>query len=339
MLRLNLGRNEEPEDEFERLQREINDLKDYSPSESDEEDDDMQIFKKKEKGKKKKKKKSDRYLEDKLELLLGDAPDNAEDVLIGDDILSSKKPKKGKLDIFDKKEARKKRKKNIEAKFAPVLTNQRKVLKDVEDTAAAAKELFDKMRGSTRYVGKNLVDLIQAINSSNSTRASILRDISNTNKAIIDLQLKETKSKKEESSDTGAEEFGAEFFSKIFSGGNRKEMKKYAADYYNSQEYDDDFTDEDEESFIRDRLESEPNKFRTSKGNKYIEYEHLRPEDCILYHRNGEWETGAIDMHGALMPDDYPLIPKENLGKVKFNLVDHRATDETGRTFKVVEVD
>jgi hypothetical protein len=40
-----------------------------------------------------------------------------------------------------------------------------------------------------------------------------------------------------------------------------------------------------------------------------------------------------------MMPDDYPVIPKENLGKVRFMLDDLKAIDETARTWRVIEVD
>jgi hypothetical protein len=270
-------------------------------------------------------------------ILGGEDLDSDEDVLLGDDIISKKKPKKGKVDLFDLKAAKKKRKKNIEAKFAPQLTQLRKVLKDVELTTEDAVEIFKKMKGSSRYVGKNLVDLISAINSSNSTRTSIIREISNINKTIIDLQLKEGKNKKDDDKTKGMEEFGSDFFSRMFNTSNRKSLKQQAKDYYNSQDYDDDWNDDEEDDYINDRLNNEGS--RSSDGVAYIKYEHRQPQDCILYHSDGSWETAAIDKTGALMEDDYPVIPKDNLGEVRFNIEDHKATDSTGRIFKVIEVD
>lgn len=330
--------NQEPENEFEAMKREISELSNLHGNYDDEDDPDTELFKNGKKKKKKKHKKG-RFVDDRLDMLLGDEDlDNDDDILLGDDIISKKKPKKGKVDIFDIKAAKKKRKKNIEAKFAPQLTLLRKLLKDAEMTTADANEIFQKMKASSRYVGKNLVDLLSAINSSNSTRASIIRDISNINKTIIDLQLKESKGKKDEDSkDKNMEEFGADFFSRMFGGGNKKSLKEQARDYYNSQDYDDDYDYEAEDSYISERLSSESG--RSSDGDAYIKYEHLQPQDCILYHSDGSWETAAIDKTGALMDDDYPVIPKENLGEVRFNLEDHKATDISGRIFKIIEVD
>lgn len=330
--------NQEPEDDFEAMRREISELADYRNSDDNEDDPDTVLFKHG-KQKKKKKHKKGKFVDDKIDMLLGSEDiDNDDDILLGDDIISKKKPKKGKIDLFDLKAAKKKRKKNIEAKFAPQLTQLRKVLKDVELTTEDAVEIFKKMKGSGRYVGKNLVDLIAAINSSNSTRTSIIKEISNINKTIIDLQLKESKGKKDDDDkNKGMEEFGADFFSRMFSGSNRKSLKEQAKDYYNSQDYDEDYDDEEEDRYISNRLENESS--RSSDGDAYIKYEHLQPQDCILYHGDGSWETAAIDKTGALMDDDYPVIPKENLGEVRFNLEDHKATDETGRIFKIIEVD
>ena len=329
--------NQEPEDDFEAMKREISELADYRNPSDEDEDPDTALFKHG-KQKKKKKHKKGKFVDDKIDMILGSEDlDNDDDILLGDDIISKKKPKKGKIDLFDLKAAKKKKKKNIEAKFAPQLTQLRKVLKDVELTTEDAVEIFKKMKGSGRYVGKNLVDLIAAINSSNSTRTSIIKEISNINKTIIDLQLKESKNKKEDDDNSkGMEEFGADFFSRMFGGSNRKSLKEQAREYYNSQDYDEDY-DDDDDNYINDRLDSESS--RSSDGDAYIKYEHRQPQDCILYHNDGSWETAAIDKTGALMEDDYPVIPKENLGDVRFNLEDHKATDETGRIFKVIEVD
>jgi hypothetical protein len=310
------------------------------------EDADTELFKsakkkKKDKKKKKKKNKQTRYLDDKLDLLLGDSDEfGNDDFLTGDDIISLKKPKKGKKDMMDMKAAKKNRKKNIEAKFSPMLTNLRKILKDVEYTESSAREIFDNLRNSkARYVGKTMTDLISGINQSNSTRASIVKEMANINKAIIELQLKDGKNKQEKDKDVSGEEHGVQFFTKLFSGGNRAKLKEMAKDYYNSQDDYDEYDDDDAfDSYIDDRLANEENAYRSSKGNKYIEYENEKPEDCIFYYSDGSWDTGAVNKHGERMPDDYPLIPKENLGNVRFNLDEHKATDETGRLFRVIEI-
>jgi len=310
----------------------------------DEDDADTELFKsakKKKKDKKKKKKnKQARYLDDKLDLLLGDSDEfGNEDFLTGDDILSLKKPKKGKKDVMDMKAAKKNRKKNIEAKFAPMLTNLRKILKDVEHTESSAREIFDTLRNSkARYVGKTMTDLISGINQSNSTRASIVKEMANINKSILELQMKDNKNRQDKEKDVSAEEHGVQFFTKLFSGGNRAKLKEMAKDYYNSQEEYDDYDDDEFDDFIEDRLANENNPYHSSKGSKYIEYENEKPEDCIYYYPDGTWDTGAINKHGERMPDDYPVIPKDNLGNVRFNLPEHKATDETGRLFRVIEI-
>lgn len=307
-------------------------------------DEDSELFKsnKNKKGKKKKKKKS-RFVDDRLDMLLGSEEDGdlESDFLTGDDIVAMKKPKKGKKTVFDTKQAKKSRKKNIERKFAREIAGLRKVLADVEMTAADAREIFSTIKNSkSRYVGKTLVDLIAAINQSNSSRASILKEIANINKSIVDLQLKEAKDRKDDSKeDKDAERHGIDFFSKFFNSGDRNAIKDMAREYYSAEGDLDNVSIAEEDDFISKRLDEEENKYRTEEGNAYIRYESMKPEDVIFYHRDGSWETGAIDGEGDMMPDDYPVIPKENLGKVRFMLDDLKAIDETARTWRVIEVD
>lgn len=285
-----------------------------------------------------KKKKKEKFIDDKFDLLLGD--DEDDEILKDEDILIMKKPKQGKKDIFDEKAAKKKNKKNIEVKFTPDLTSLRKILKDADITASDAKAIFDELKNSrARGVGTLLVNLLQTINTANYNRASIVRQIASIRKDIIELQLKQDRYKKnKEEENKNVEEFGSQLFSSLFnSSSGRSSLKEKAKEFYNNQEYDT-YTEEETNDYITSRLENEEKNFRSENGNKYIEYEADRPEDVILYHNNGEWEISAIDKNGDIMPDDYPLLTKENLGKVSFNLDEYKATDEKGRMFKVIEV-
>ena len=64
----------------------------------------------------------------------------------------------------------------------------------------------------------------------------------------------------------------------------------------------------------------------------------MGPKDCIFRHMDGSWETGAVDKNNQRMPDDYPVIPKEDLGHVMFDSDEPKATDETGRAFRVIDI-
>lgn len=297
-------------------------------------DDDANILK----NSRPKKKKKDKFIDDKFDLLLGDESDD--DILTDNDILLMKKPKKGKKDIFDEKEAKKKSKKNIEIKFNPDITSLKKILKDADITAADAKAIFDELKNSrARGVGTLLVNLLQTINTANYNRASIVRQIASIRKDVIDLQFKQDKGKKnKEEESKNIEEYGTNLLASLFSSSiGRRDLKEKAKEYYNTQDFDE-YKDEDSTEYINNRLENEESSYRTKEGNKYIEYETYKPEDVILYHSNGEWEVSALDKNGELMPDDYPFLTAENLGKVSFNLDEYKATDEKGRMFRVIEV-
>ena len=95
------------------------------------------------------------------------------------------------------KEAKKKKKASIETKFNPELTQYRRILKDNEDVANLIKGMVEEIRSkSARGAGKLLTDLLVTLNSTNSNRASVLRDIANIKKSMSTLNLKQRKVRK-----------------------------------------------------------------------------------------------------------------------------------------------
>ena len=319
---------------------------------TDEEDKDLAAIKHKKKKKKKDKKKKGLYMDDKIALLMDDiAMDNGlemSDSIALDDMdeyLLSKKKKKGKKhDLFDIKEAKKKKKKDLEAKFAPQLAQLTKILKDSDDAAGMIKDILKDIRGSkSRYVGKTLTDLLQALNSANSNRASVVRDISNIKKAVIDLNMKKEKNtKKKKDEDIDNESYGVNIFQKILGGGSgRKEMMDSAKEYFggNIQDLDDGMEEYDLNEDINSRLrEEEENNNRTEEGSKYISYEGYGPEDCVMLHSDGSYDIDAVDKYNQRMPDDYPRLSKEDLGDLRFDMDAMTASDPYGRKFKVLNV-
>lgn len=322
---------------------------------SDEEDKDLSVIKSK-KNKKKKKKDKKKYRDDKISLLMDDISvdnelDSGDSIALDDmdEYLISKKKRKGKKrDLFDMKEAKKKKKKDLEAKFAPQILQLNKILKDSDDAAGMIKDILKDIRGSkSRYVGKTLTDLLQALNSANSNRASVVRDISNIKKAIVDLGMKAEKGKskkKDEMQDN--ETYGINIFKKILgSGGGRKDMMKHAKEYFDDNAPDPNTIYGDDEdaygdinSLIADRLEEEENESRTDEGSSYIKYEAMGPEDCVMYHSDGSYEIDAVDKYNQRMPDDYPRLNKEDLGDLRFDMDAMQASDPYGRKFKVIKV-
>ena len=319
-------------------------------------DPDMAIIKSAKKSKKDKKKKK-KYNDDKLDLLMEDISIDDElrtsdNIMIDDDddYLIFKKTKKGrKKDLFDIKQAKKKRKRDLEAKFAPQLTELRRILKDSDEAAGMIKEVLGEIRGSkSRYVGKTLTDLFQALNSANSNRASVVRDISNIHKTIVDLNIKRDKSKPDnkKTEDMDNEEYGINIFQRLLgNGGGRKGLMNDAKEYFSGSDAENDPTSEmigdniDElNDEINQRLNDEGNDMRSDNGNKYIEYENDGAQDCILLHKDGTWEPDAIDKYRQRMTDDYPRLTSEDLGDIHIDKDSMIASDRYGRKFPVIEV-
>lgn len=305
-------------------------------------DDSPKVSKKKKKGKKSKKEKE--LDDEKLSLLMDDIDisDDPDMQLTDDDIyLITKKGKKGKKkDLFDEKQAKKKKKKNLEARFNPELLALKRILKDADEAAGDIKAILARLKDSkARYVGKSLTDLLAALNTANSNRASVVRDIANIKKSIVDLNLKVDKAnpKKNKDEDTDLEEHGINLFRTIL-GGSRKDMMNSAREYFKdnqSVDIDDDYDPNDD---IEARLNAEGNKYRSEQGSAYIKYENMHPSDVIMYRGSDDWYCDAVDMNNQRMPDDYPRLNEDDLGNVQFNLEDLVAQDSKGRRFKVIDL-
>ena len=296
--------------------------------------------------KEKKKKKKSKFMDDRTLDMLMDTYDVSEDSdsqLTDEDLyLLKKKPKAGKKkDLFDAKAAKKNRKKNLEAKFNPELANLRKILRDADSVAADVKEIFDNLKGTkTRYASKGLTDLIAVLNTANSNRASIVREISNIKKSIVDLSLKQEKANpKKEEKNVDAEEFGNNIFQSLLSN-NRKEIIRDAQDYYheeNKSPHDEDSFDYDPFDDISTRLENAEDKYRSKEGDAYIKYEKLQPSDVVFYHDDDNWEIDAVDRDGNVMPDDYPRLDGDTM-RLNFDLEQCVAIDNnTGRKIKIIK--
>lgn len=335
-------------EEFQKLHDDSSYSNDNINTELDDtEDDDIKALKKYHKNKKDKKK-DKKYKHDKLHFIMEDMgdqddfgqKDSDDDISEIEDFIFSKKSKKGKKkDLFDIKQAKKAKKKNIDAKFTPQIAMLRKILKDADTTATDIRGVLDKILSSkSRYTGKSLTDLLQALNTANSNRASIVRDISNINKTIIDLKMKQDKANpKKEDENQDDEEYGINLFRRILSGNNsRRDMMESAKSFYNEQNVIDDLPEEDPDEIINARLNEENNERRSSEGTQYIRYESMEPRDVVVMQPDGSWEMDAVDKDDNPMPDDYPRLTMEDVGNMRFDMDTKSALDSYGRRYDII---
>ena len=91
-------------------------------------------------------------------------------------------------------------------------------------------------------------------------------------------------------------------------------------------------------NIINERLENESSlSARSVEAEKYIIYEHLKPEIKILRNTmDNTWEVIAVDKDGQKIPD-YPVPDRKDLGKCKFSADGNWMTDAYGRSYKVIE--
>lgn len=200
-----------------------------------------------------------------------------------------------------------------------------------------------KVRGTSKYIN----DLIQNILSSKQSKLAVLREIANIKRGISELKIKDMKAKDGQQEKASSEYLAANYLQQILKYGRSNFVRDFGTvrddddidrmiDKIESHDSDNDGIDSDElMRVIDERLEKVDNPFRSSDGDKYIQYENKGVKvwirRCI---DTGEWDFVAYDKDQQEV-EDYPLPSKKDVGKVKFTEDGRMATDSLGRTYKV----
>lgn len=231
--------------------------------------------------------------------------------------------------------------------FAEELTILYNLLDEYNKFSKKIEKDFDAINGSkTRGMSKYTNDLLASVLNAKNGKLAVIKEIASLKKTIADLKIKEDskKEKAENNQQQGTEFLAASYFKNIMNYGR----KNFISDLTNrnlndSDEYDKQMfgaynqDDEDYDALLEDRLESEDNPFRTNEGSKFIEYENrgvkIFVKRCI---DTGEWEFVALDRDDQQI-FDYPVPNKKRVGKIKFSEDGSYATDERGRSYKVIE--
>jgi len=320
-------------------------------------------------GKKKKKKKKNKLLEVdflgvKNDPIVEDGEDSDEKIdavleesLIDiDEILNRDDEDKIDEDIIDEQrrsyDKLKKEENPYKKEFAEELTLLYNLLDEMNKFGQDLEKKYKSLESSkVRGISKYTNDLIMSIISTKSNKLSVLKEIANIKKTIADLKIKMDAKNKATEGSSSLDQIASSYFNKVLGYGRNRFIRDYTSSGVGSSDEIDEIVEEIEEKkneyrpweleniqrAIEERLENEENVFRSEAGNKYIEYEN---RDVKIYVNRcidtGEWHFVALDRNMQRV-DDYPLPKKRDIGKVKFSDDGRYATDERGRTFKVLE--
>jgi hypothetical protein len=263
----------------------------------------------------------------------------------------------GEMIIDEQKRSYEKRKKDenpFKKEFAEELTLLYELLDDMNKLSKELDKKYktlegSKVRGVSKYTNDHVINMLSA----KTSKLQIIKEINNLKKVIADLKIKQDgkinggAAGSAESVDVLASKyfqnvlkFGRNNFVKEFGGsGSRNEVDDDVDDLVlqienNKAGYNPD-EEEDFQRLIDERLDSENNPFRSNAGTKYIEHENrgvkIVIKRCI---DTNDWEFIALDKDN-IQVYDYPVPNRREVGKVKFN--DNYATDERGRSYKVIE--
>jgi hypothetical protein len=271
------------------------------------------------------------------EILNRDDDDNIEDPIIDEQ-------KKGY-------EKRKKDENPFKKEFAEELTLLYSLLDEVNKFNKELEKKYKAVEGSkTRGISKWTTELINSMLSAKTSKLQILKEISNIKKTIADLKIKQDGKKANVEGEKSVDLLAAQYFQNVLKYGRSNFIKDMGSVHDDDDEIDDlveqieknkmSYSSDELEriqSYIEERLETEGNPFRSEAGSKYIQYENRGVKICIKRCIDtGEWEFIAIDRDNQQV-FDYPLPRKRDVGKVRFSDDGRYATDERGRTYKVIE--
>ena len=232
--------------------------------------------------------------------------------------------------------------------FAEEITLLYNLLKETNKFSKELEEQYRYISNSRTKgtVGKYTIDLANTINSVNSNKIQIIREINNVKKTIQDLKLKSDKNKDEKGNNSDAF-FANQYFKNLINYGRSRFIKEFEAPQDDEDGIDtrnfinpDSISDYEANKYmdmIEERLENSDFKLRSEEADKYIEYENMgvqiKIKRCI---DTNEWEFIAVDRHNQQI-FGYPLPTKKSVGTIKFSSDGSYATDDLGRTYSVVE--
>lgn len=284
---------------------------------------------------------SDDNLIDVDELLYGNDSDEA----IDEDIINDQRRQYDRL---------KKEENPFKKEFAEELTLLYNLLDELNKFGKDIEKKYKSLESSkVRGISKYTNELIASIITTKTSKLSILKEIANLKKIIADLKIKQDgKTKSDGHGGPGSmEQLASMYFQDVLKYGRNKFINNFRGAGKDDEVIDDlveeieerrrSYSDdelEDITNVIEERLENEENTFRSTAGSKYIEYEPRGVKIFIeKYVDTGEWEFVALDRNNQRVID-YPLPRKRDVGKVKFSDDGRHASDERGRTYKVIEV-
>lgn len=262
-----------------------------------------------------------------------------------------KKKKKNKLteklkdfDIFEEeKEKVKKKSKDdddfYEARFNGSLILLANLMTETNEATIRGKDYLEKLEsGKVRTSPMAITNQMSNINSLLSTKLSIIKEINAVNKQISELELKKSAAVEKSGKNKEAEEQNSKFvIDKMFDRLMDNDIPVPKSDRAKSKKDKKKDISKDIDKRIKE-LEDE-GEIEFSDTERAFKYENENVTVAIKKCKsNGHWCFAAYTEDGDEI-EDYPVLDKKNVGKVKFDDDKLIATDKLGNTYDVILVD
>ena len=232
------------------------------------------------------------------------------------------------------------RRKQTGDKFDQMFNKEQSMLNDLLASLQKRSKLIDKKidsmtAGRSTYgVSKNFADLLNASNSLESTKLSVIKELIGVKKTATDLRMKDQKMNPDEGEVEDRDTIADRFYKSIISGNSRDFIKSSMSQYDGGGNQFQGLNLSQPSSFINgpDLNESDADKYG------YIKYETLNAQVCICRHEDGSMEFVAIDEDNNVIPD-YELPSNNLIVNVSIKPGSQYGYDEYSRKYRVFDAE
>lgn len=231
------------------------------------------------------------------------------------------------------------RRKQTGDKFDQMFNKEQSMLNDLLAGLQKRSKLIDKKidaslsgRGAYSGVTKNLADLLNASNSVESTKLSVIKELIGVKKTAVDLRMKDQKMNPDEGEVEDRDTVADKFYKKIISGNSREFIQSSMSQYEGNQ-------------FQGFNL-SQPSSFTnnpdldTSTADKYgyIQNEKVNAQVCICRYEDGSMEFVALDEDNNIIPG-YELPSNNLIVNISVKPGSQYGYDEYARKYRIFDAD
>ena len=222
------------------------------------------------------------------------------------------------------------------------------VLSDLQKRSKLINNKINAMSGKGTYgISKNFTELVEAANSLDSTKLSVIKEMVGIKKTAADLKLKDKRLNPDEGIDD-RDSVADAFYKQIIGGGTKNFLQSTLTPYaglqggivgtgsVNNQEYNDDIGFNITQPIPYANTDSGYDEIVADKYG-YIANENRNVEICIYRYEDGSMKFVALDEDGEVV-HNYELPSEVLLDDIRTKPMSSYAYDKYDRKYKIIDI-